>query len=212
MRGANPTDRPNRRTCDDLGMSEDPGHDSFEDRVRAIARDITRSVERFAEIDVDEIAETIGFDAARARELAESAGRWLAGRAESMGDERPFWEAMTGRPAAARPPAAETAPVADNARAPGPHPLDLPTGEQGLALSALDSGRWRVEPGSNVLIATGEGPAPGASLGLVGELRARDWIAADGRVTLVGHNALARWMDTANAVAGDSSEGAASPE
>ena len=31
-------------------------------------------------------------------------------------------------------------------------------------------------------------------VGLVGELRARDWINAEGEVTLVGRNALRRWM------------------
>jgi hypothetical protein len=34
--------------------------------------------------------------------------------------------------------------------------------------------------------------------GLVDELRARDWVAADGEVTLVGRHALSRWLDAAN--------------
>jgi hypothetical protein len=80
-------------------------------------------------------------------------------------------------------------------RGSGPHPLDLPTSAQGLALSALDSGRWTVEPGSNLLVGHGAGPAPSDALGLVGELRARDWINADGEVTLVGRNALSRWLE-----------------
>jgi len=74
--------------------------------------------------------------------------------------------------------------------------MDLPTGEQGLALAALDSGRWLVEPGSHSLVVAGEGPAPSHAQDLVGELRARDWIAADGGVTLVGRHALSRWLDT----------------
>ena len=73
--------------------------------------------------------------------------------------------------------------------------MDLPTEEQGLALAALASGRWTVEPGSNTLVADGGGPGPRDALGLVGELRARDWIAADGGVTLVGSHALSRWLD-----------------
>jgi len=36
-------------------------------------------------------------------------------------------------------------------RSAGPDPLDLPTGEQGMALAALDSGRWTVEAGSHAL-------------------------------------------------------------
>jgi hypothetical protein len=67
-----------------------------------------------------------------------------------------------------------------------------------MALAALDSGRWRVEPGTHALTAQGEGPGPGDAPGLVDELRARDWIAADGGVTLVGRHALSRWLDAAD--------------
>jgi hypothetical protein len=165
---------------------DDIGDGSFEERVRAIAREVSRSVERIAEFDIDEIAEAVGVDSARARELADSAGRWLSGHAESLGADVPFWGAVSRLAGS------------DSPGASGPHPLDLPTGEQGLALSALDSGRWTVEPGSNVLVANGDGPGPNAAIGLVGELRARDWIAADGEVTLVGRNALSRWLDSAS--------------
>ena len=79
----------------------------------------------------------------------------------------------------------------------GPHPLDLPTGPQGLALSALDSGRWTVGTGSNQLASTGEGPPPSEAADLAGELRARDWITADGSLTLTGRHALGRWCRTA---------------
>jgi hypothetical protein len=82
---------------------------------------------------------------------------------------------------------------APSSATPGPHPLDFPTGRQGLALSALDSGRWTVRPGSNQLVGTGEGPPPPGAPDLVSELRARDWITADGTLTLVGRHALARW-------------------
>ena len=34
-----------------------------------------------------------------------------------------------------------------------------------------------------------------ASIRLVGELRARDWIAANGEVTVVGREALKRWSE-----------------
>lgn len=166
---------------------DDPGNDSFEERIRSIAREVSRSVERMAQFDMDEIAGAIGVDPDRARQLADSAGRWLSAHAEGLGDDVPFWGAGARRAADSE----------NSPRSAGPHPLDLPTEEQGLALGALDSGRWTVEPGSNVLVAQGDGPGPGAALGLVGELRARDWITADGEITLVGRNALSRWLDQA---------------
>jgi len=79
----------------------------------------------------------------------------------------------------------------------GPHPLDVPTEDQGLALAALNSGRWAVEPGTGTLTAHGEGPAPCAVLGLVRELRVRDWIMPDGELTVAGRYALTRWLDSA---------------
>jgi hypothetical protein len=167
----------------DEGM--DP--ESFEERVRSIAREVSRSVERMAHLEMDEIAEAMGVDPARARELADSAGRWLSGQADSLGEEVPFWAALSGRLAGP-----------EATRGTGPHPLDLPTEKQGLALSALDSGRWTVGPGSSAIEAHGEGSLPSDATGLVGELRARDWIAANGEVTVVGRNALSRWLENAN--------------
>jgi hypothetical protein len=46
-----------------------------------------------------------------------------------------------------------------------------------------------------MLTAHGEGPGPSDALGLVRELRVRDWIDANGDVTLVGGAALARWLE-----------------
>ena len=66
----------------------------------------------------------------------------------------------------------------------GPDPLDMPTEDQGRALAALDSGRWAIEPGTSALSALGEGPGPSDALGLVRELRVRDWIDVNGEVTL----------------------------
>ncbi len=208
---------------------DDTGNESFEDKVRAIAREVSRSVERLTEFNMDEIADAIGVDAERAKQLADTAARWLNGQAESFG-EGGLWSAKPGRTAADHDPrgaadqdprgaAADRDPrdaaqdprgaagdedprgataKASSRRPAGPHPLDLPTPDQGLALSALDSGRWTVEPGSNAFSTHGEGPPPSDALGLVGELRARDWIDANGAVTLVGRNALRRWLDDAN--------------
>ncbi len=193
-----------QRGCDDMSMSDgDPGHESFEDKLRAIARELGESVERAAEqIDLDEVAEQIGLTGERVRELAELAGQWL--------NEQFQFPAGAGWPHTQRPgPGKSGAPDADASaeagrarpRPAGPHPLDMPTDEQGLALSALDSGRWKVQPGTNEIVSHGDGPPPDEHEGLVGELRARDWIAASGELTLVGREALRRWMETAGRAA-----------
>jgi hypothetical protein len=171
-------------------FGDDANHESFEEILRSIAREVGRSVEaRVEQVDVEEIAGAIGVDPALARQWVDSAGQWLREQAENLGDETAFRSAGRAGPEVDE----------DPLRSAGPHPLDLPTDEQGLALAALDSGRWTVEPGSNALAAHGEGPGPSDALGLVRELRARDWITADGEVTLVGHHALSRWLDAAKA-------------
>jgi hypothetical protein len=164
-------------------MSEgDGGQGSFEDRLRALAREIGQSLERVAgPIDVDELADRIGTGGERVRDLAESAGRWIKEQAQERDARSP----------------AESSARADGRRLAGPHPLDAPSEEQGLALSALDSGRWKVQPGTNELVADGEGPNPSQRVGLVSELRARDWITADGTVTMLGRAALGRWQESA---------------
>jgi hypothetical protein len=83
----------------------------------------------------------------------------------------------------------------ESARHTGPHPLDMPTAEQGAALAALESGRWKLEPDTSALGASGEGPAPEDALGVALELRVRDWITVDGELTTSGRKALARWLD-----------------
>ncbi len=153
---------------------------------RALARELGRSAERITSLDVDEIANAIGVDPDRAREWADTAGSWLRVQAENIGDDVSLRAAGAARRSSE-----------DALRSAAPHPLDLPTEEQGLALAALDSGRWTVEPGSNALAARGEGPGPSDALGLVRELHARDWITGDGDVTLVGRHALSRWLEAA---------------
>jgi hypothetical protein len=174
-------------------MSE---HESFEDRLRAIADQVSQSVQRMSELDVDKVAEMYGIDADRARGFVDVASQWLSDRMSSV--EPLFDQHRHGDPDSAAGSASTFAAAhgagprqpADN---PGPHPLDVPTGRQGLALSALDSGRWTVGPGSNRLVSTGEGPPPPDAADLISELRARDWISADGTLTLVGRQALGRW-------------------
>lgn len=156
--------------------------ESFEERVRAIASGLSRSAERVAKrLDLDEIA-TSG---ERIRELADGAGRWMTDRLGAADANQ------AARSAQADPDSAERVTPA------GPHRLDVPTDEQGRALSALSSGRWKVDPGTDDLIAIGEAASPAFSVGLVGELRARDWIAATGELTSVGRAALRRWSQGA---------------
>lgn len=185
--------------------------ENFEDTVRSIAHEIGESVERLAgQVDVDELAGYVGVDADRAREWVQSAANWFGGQLENLGDE--FAARAQGasgheeprpreqpRPQEQSRPREQPRPQEDDdpLRGAAPHPLDLPTDEQGQALAALESGRWAVEPATQRLTARGEGPAPSDTLGLVRELRGRDWIAADGEVTLAGRRALGRWLDSA---------------
>ena len=159
--------------------------ESFEKKIRAIATELSRSVERAVRsIDLDGIARQIEIGGERLREATDSAGQWIS-------DQLSEPEA----PHAAQGHELEPETAARTRRVAGPHPLDVPSDEQGRALSALDSGRWRVEPGTDVLIAGGDEASPTDPGGLVGELRARDWIAANGQVTVVGREALKRWSE-----------------
>jgi hypothetical protein len=149
------------------GMSDD----SFEDSLRAIAQNLGDSLKRLAgdDFDLEEVVRSTGLDPEETKRWARE---WLGSRRSSA-------------------PAGPSDPLRDA----GPHPLDEPTEEQGVALAALDSGRWSVEPGTDMLVARGSGPGPADALGLVRELRVRDWLAADGELTLAGRRALERWLD-----------------
>jgi hypothetical protein len=168
-------------------MSDDTNRDRLEEALRAISQEVTRSVERISEMDLDEIARATGIDPDRARGWIDGAGQWLRVQVERV--EPTF---SGGSEPAEAPPAGE-----DPLRGAGPHPLDVPTAEQGLALAAVDSGRWTLEPGTSTLAAHGDGPAPRDALGLVRELRVRDWLTADGELTLTGRHALSRWLEAA---------------
>ncbi|HET6870443.1 MAG TPA: hypothetical protein VFH80_31305 [Solirubrobacteraceae bacterium] len=175
-----------------MSGNEDGG-ESFEDALRSIASELGRYIERSIDnVDVDELAGSFGVDANAAREWIESAGGWLSGHTENLGEELAR-RARSDR--AARPD--RPGPRVDPLGSARPHPLDVPTDEQGLALAALDSGRWIVEPGADVLAGKGDGPGPSDALGIVRELRARDWITTDGKLTLAGRHALSRWLDAA---------------
>ena len=173
---------------------EDQDRPSFEDVARQLADEIRRALERVSDIDVDELARTASAEAERAREWFEDVARrfgqgttWSAGCLDAPGDVGP------DEPAA-------QAPDDDPLREAGPSPLDLPTTDQGVALAALDSGRWRLEPGTSAFVVFGDGPAPRDALSLVRELRVRDWMSADGEITLAGRHALKRWLEASDSV------------
>lgn len=171
-------------------FGNDAGGESFEEMLRSLASELGRYIERSIDsVDLDDFAGSVGVDPTAAREWFENAGGWLSAQTESLGEE-------LARRAGARGGGAQRRDVArvDPLGGAGPHPLDLPTDEQGLALAALDSGRWIVEPGADALAAKGEGPGPSDALGIVRELRVRDWIAADGKLTATGRHALSRWL------------------
>jgi hypothetical protein len=170
-------------------FDDDPSNESFGETVRLILREVSESLERVAQVDLDDVAGVMGVDPARVRGLIDSAVVWFRSQADALSD--------SGVVSGSGPRSAAV--VEDLVRSTGPQPLDLPTRDQGRALAALDSGRWTVEPGSHTLTVQGEGPGPCDAPGLVDELRARDWIAADGKITLVGRRALSRWLDAADA-------------
>lgn len=171
--------------------------DRFEARLRALAQQLSRSI---SEVDLDEVADRLGVDPDRVRGAAGAVEDWLSDRANpgeplfstGPGDPREYDPARSADPGPHEIPPSPP-------RADGPHPLDLPTDDQGRALSALASGRWTVRPGSGRLSSAEPpvGPAAPDQADLAGELRARDWITADGTVTLVGREALLRWCRTA---------------
>lgn len=199
---------------------EDPSEFSIADTVRAMAKEVGGSLERMLDhLELDEPAASFGVDPDRAREWAEAAGSWLRAHVEEAGEDLADWvsgrvgedESRSESPSeglfdepdispfrmpSARRRKPEQTPASDPLRGAAPSPLDMPTTEQGQALAALDSGRWTVEPGTETLAATrGEGRGPSHALGLVRELRVRDWITPDGELTLTGRRALSRWLD-----------------
>lgn len=171
-------------------FEQDPNGEGFEDALRSIASELGQYIERSLEnVDVDDFADRLGVDPSTAGEWAENAGGWLRALTSGLGEE-------IARRAGGGVPGKKVVP-SDPLTTAGPHPLDQPSDEQGLALAALDSGRWIVEPGADTLAARGDGPGPSDALGIVRELRVRDWIAGDGKLTLAGSRALSRWLDAA---------------
>jgi hypothetical protein len=166
-------------------FDDEPGEDNLEEMLRSMARELGRSVERALDkVDLDDVADAIGVDPSTAGEWVENAGSWLRAYTQNVGDQM---ARRAGGPI--------LTPTGEDAlRGASPHPMDPPTEEQGLALAALDSGRWTIEPGTDALAVNGDGPGPSDALGVVRELRVRDWISADGEITVAGRRALSRWL------------------
>lgn len=176
-------------------MSDDDRPKSFEETLRSIAAEVTKSAERLSRSelgDLEKLARAGGLDPERARGMADEAGQWL--RKQFSGVDG-FPDASHGTPAPmadVRADDAASAPVADGV----PSPLDTPTPAQGQALAALDSGRWTVEPGEVTLATqTGLGTQPRNAHALGLELHVRDWVDHDGQLTSAGGHALERWLE-----------------
>jgi hypothetical protein len=176
-------------------MSDDDRPKSFEETLRSIAAEVTKSAERLSRSDLgdlERLAKANGLDPERARGMADEAGQWLR-RQFVAGDAFP--DASHGTPAPTadvRPDDVTSAPMAEGV----PSPLDLPTPEQGQALAALDSGRWTVEPGEVTLATqTGLGTQPRNAHALGLALHVRDWVDQDGQLTSAGGHALERWLE-----------------
>jgi hypothetical protein len=168
-------------------MSDEDKPKSFEEALRAIADEVTRGLERVQNGDLEDLAREFGIDPDRARSFFDEAGSWLRTQTDAFNKPAPAPAPSESKPA--------DTPWTTFPAGAGPDPLDTPTEDQGRALAALDSGRWTIEPGTSVLSASGDGPGPSDALGLVRELRVRDWIDSDGEVTMTGHAALQRWLN-----------------
>src|SRR4051794_1117189 len=117
---------------------QEPDRNSFEDIARALADEVSRAMDRLSDIDMEEIARTASVEAERARHWVEELGGWLREQGGALGDA-PFgapWDAPAARGSSSDADADAAAEATDPLRAAGPHPLDLPTADQGLALAA----------------------------------------------------------------------------
>lgn len=187
---------------------EQPDRDprNFEETLRAIAAEVTKSAEKLSESgfgDLEKLARASGIDAEPLKQFADDAGRWIREQVSAATEtgtdvtRAPAADATDPRKATT-PPADVEIPLsqADAAAAGLAHPLDMPTEEQGRALAALDSGRWTVEPGTVVLatvLGRGEVPQNAHAVGM--ELHVRDWVDPDGDLTFAGGHALSRWLE-----------------
>ena len=171
-------------------MSDEEEPKSFEEQLRAIADEVSRGLQSFKTDDLEE------WRAVRRRRRPRQAVLRQRRRLAARPGREPGRQPVPGPRRVVsreRHPAARAGTT--TLRGAGPDPLDLPTDDQGRALAALDSGRWTVEPGTSRLTSTGDGPGPRDALGLTLELRVRDWLDADGDLTLAGRAALKRWLD-----------------
>ncbi|HET9074836.1 MAG TPA: hypothetical protein VFN48_09670 [Solirubrobacteraceae bacterium] len=204
-------------------MSPDGEGDSGDPVLRWIAQQIQRSVRDLEQLDVEAIARVTGWDPERVREQIDTAGEWITSHAEDLSEGalrrlesvvdpdtlkrvsglldpevlRRFtggFSGFSGFGSSGGSGGPSGGSAAGGPSGTAPHPLDVPTPAQGLALSAIDSGRWSVAPGSHEFVTHDGSAAPPDASGLIGELRARDWIDSSGSLTQVGRNALTRWM------------------
>ena len=105
-------------------------------------------MQRISEVDMEELSQRYGVDADRARAFADAARRWLNdhlsagdplfGHVQHPDDDGALRPLDADLDVEGPPEAAQTPPDSGA----GPHPLDLPTDQQGLVLSALALDSW----------------------------------------------------------------------
>src|SRR3954452_20775042 len=102
---------------EDAPMSDDEQRDSFEEALRAMAQNIGDSLKRLVgdDLDFDKIVRATGIDPDEAEKWAHEAGEWLNGQTGRFHGER----------------SAPEQPAEDPLQGADPHPLDVPTQEQG---------------------------------------------------------------------------------
>src|SRR4051794_34268614 len=120
--------------CHASCMSDD--RHGFEDLFRKFAEEGERGLERASD-HLDGVARRSGVDPDDAKRWIDSAGQWLRDQVEGAGSAGPFEpdEPADPAPRAERPGGPLHAD--DPLREAAPHPLDLPTTDQGVALAAL---------------------------------------------------------------------------
>ena len=180
-------------------MDDEDKPKSFEEALREIADEVQRGIARFQTGDFEDVARTYGVDADRAKRFVDSAGDWLRAQMENLPDMPfpPAGPAGAGADVGFAAGLVEPSPkLGRRAERRRPGPAGHADGRAGpragrAGLRPLE----RSSPARRMLTTHGEGPGPSDALGLVRELRVRDWIDANGDVTLVGGAALARWLD-----------------
>ena len=178
-----------RLSCHHRPMSDpDPERSSFEEVARALADEVSRAVERLSALDLDELARAASAEGERARQWIDELGRWLREQGEGFAGF-----AARLRIARARAPGRRGSTAtrrAASARSPHRRPG---AGAGGTRLGPLEGRAGNQRAGR-----PRRGPRPQRRARARPRIRVRDWMTADGQITLAGRDALTRWLEAAD--------------